>query len=89
MVFPADKMSSGSKVIIACISRMVAYVSAWYMLSLDLAENKHTQKRIYLFIVWQQSEMTQRMKQQTPETKRWTDKHTYWTEAKFKKYKEV
>lgn len=36
MVVPAARMCWGSKVIMACISRMVAYVKAWYMLSLVL-----------------------------------------------------
>lgn len=35
-MLPASRMSWGSKVIMACISRMVAYVSEWYMLSLVL-----------------------------------------------------
>ncbi len=50
IVLPAANMSSGSKVIMACISSIVAYVSAWYMLSLFLPENTKEDGALDLYI---------------------------------------
>ncbi len=50
IVLPAANMSSGSKVIMACISSIVAYVSAWYMLSLFLPENTKQDGALDLYI---------------------------------------